>query len=289
MRGAFESLRNILKEKYNFNGYLDIIGDIAIVNVPIELEGKKKVIAEAVMAVNRNIRTVLNQASPVSGEYRLRSLEWLSGERKTETVYKEYGCSFRVDLSKVYFSPRLSYERMRIARLVREGEIVVNMFAGVGCFSIVIGKNSKVDKVHSIDINPNAVELMKENIALNKFKGRLEANVGDAKEVIEERFPGISHRVLMPLPEKAYQYLDTACLALKPEGGFIHYYDFVYARRTENAIGSVAGKVRKRLTSLGRPFEVVFSRVVRTIGPNWYQVVLDLSIASSSFYSNYPL
>jgi len=257
---------------------VDIVGDIAIVKVPLELEGRKKVIAEGVMAVNRSVRTVLNQASPVSGDFRLRGLEWVAGEKKVETTHREFDCSFKVDLSEVYFSPRLSFERTRVAGLIREGEIVVNMFAGVGCFSIIIAKHSRAEKVYSVDINPKAIELMKENIVLNRLEGRVEAVIGDAKEVVEERFRGVSHRVLMPLPAKAYEYLDAACLALKPEGGVIHYYDFVHARKAEDAKGKAADRVRERLTSLGRDFEVVFSRVVRTVGPNWHQVVLDLDV-----------
>ena len=88
---------------------VDIVGDVAIVKVPPELTGKKKIIAEEVLEVNRNIKTVLNQVSPVSGVYRIRSLEWLAGEKKTETIYRESGCTFKVDLSQVYFSPRLSF------------------------------------------------------------------------------------------------------------------------------------------------------------------------------------
>lgn len=257
---------------------VDIVGDVAIVKVPSELEARKQVIAEAVMAVNRSVRTVLNQASPVLGEYRVRSLEWLAGERKTETVYREHGCAFNVDLSEAYFSPRLSFERMRIARLVREGETVVNMFAGVGCFSIVIAKNSKARRVYSVDINPVAVNFMMKNIVLNKVNDRVEAVMGDAREIIEERFRGVSNRVLMPLPEKACEYLDAACLALKPEGGFIHYYDFVHAKNREDAVYRLVVKAGEKLSSLGRTFEVVSSRVVRTVGPNWNQVVLDLKV-----------
>ncbi|MFH0896441.1 MAG: class I SAM-dependent methyltransferase family protein [Candidatus Bathyarchaeota archaeon] len=257
---------------------IDIVGDVAIVKVPPELETKKQIISEAVMTVNRNIRTVLNQAGPTIGEFRLRSLEWIAGERKIETIYREYGCVFKVNLFETYFSPRLSFERMRIARLVKEGETVVNMFAGVGCFSIVIGKKSKACRVYSIDINPKAVELMQKNIVLNRLEDKVEATRGDAREVVEGRFRETSNRVLMPLPAKAYEYLDAACAALKPEGGFIHYYDFIHARKNEDAMVKIADKVKKKLIFLGKDFEIPLSRIVRTVGPNWYQVVLDLEV-----------
>ena len=109
----------------------DVVGDIAIIKVPEKLQHRKLVIAQAVMKTNSNIKTVLNQTSPVSGSFRLRELEHLFGEEKTETIYQEYGCCFKVDLASAYFSPRLSFERMRITNLVSHGETIVNMFAGV--------------------------------------------------------------------------------------------------------------------------------------------------------------
>ncbi|HID90890.1 TPA: class I SAM-dependent methyltransferase family protein, partial [Candidatus Bathyarchaeota archaeon] len=117
----------------------DIIGDIAVLKIFDEPTARDlRSMARVIMSRDRHIKTVLYQASPVGGRFRTRKLVWVLGQRKTSTVHKEYGCLFSVDLSRVYFSPRLLYERMRIARLVQPGEVVVNMFAGVGCFSIII-------------------------------------------------------------------------------------------------------------------------------------------------------
>jgi len=256
----------------------DIVGDIAILKIPKTLENKSKLIAEAVMQMNKNVRTVLGQASPVSGEMRLRKLEWLGGEKKTETIHKEYGCLFKVDLAKCYFSPRLSYEHIRIAKQVKPDEVVINMFAGVGCFSIMIAKHSKAKKVYSIDINPAAVYYMKANVELNKVENIVEPIEGDAKKIIESKLRNVADRVLMPLPEKAYEYLDYALMALKPKGGVIHYYDFEHARKSEKPIEKVIEKVSMKLSSLNVDFKMLFARIVRTVGPRWYQVVLDILI-----------
>lgn len=236
-----------LEELKSLSKSFDIVGDIAIVKIPPTLKCKGGIIAEAIVAANRNIRTVLNQVSPVEGDFRLRRLEWVWGERRAETVYREYGCLFKVDLSKVYFSPRLSYERMRLARLIKPREVVVNMFAGVGCFSIVIAKHSEASMVYSIDINPKAVQLMRENISLNKVDGRVEAILGDAREVVETRLKDEADRVLMPLPAKAYEYLDAALMALRSLGGFVHYYDFIHARRGEKPVEGIIERVRERM------------------------------------------
>jgi len=259
-------------------GSYDIVGDIAIIKIPDILEHRAKEIAEAIMQVNRHVETVLNQVSPVSGDFRLRRLEWVLGKKKTETIHKEHGCLFKVDLEKCYFSPRLSFERARIARQVKPSEIVINMFAGVGCFSIIIAKKSKARRIYSIDINPYAIRYAKENIMLNQVEHIVKSIQGDAKNVIEEKMEGIADRVLMPLPEKAYEYVDFALKALKPEGGIIHYYDFTHARRDENPIDKVREKICDKLHLLKMDFEVCFGRVVRTVGPRWFQIVLDIRI-----------
>jgi len=165
---------------------------------------------------------------------------------------------------------------MRIAKQVRNGEVIVNMFAGVGCFSIVISKHSNAEKVYSIDINSVADQNMQENVRLNRAYGRVVPILGDATDVIEKRLCHVADRVLMPLPEKAFEYLPYALLALKKSGGWIHYYDFEHAQKNEDPIVKIKLKVAEKLGSLGIAFEIPFGRVVRSTGPNWYQIVLDI-------------
>jgi tRNA (guanine37-N1)-methyltransferase len=258
----------------------DVVGDIAIIKVPEKLQHRKMDIAQVVMKTNSNIKTVLNQTSPVSGLFRLRALEHLLGEQKTETIYKENGCSFKVDLAFTYFSPRLSFERMRITNLVSRGEIVVNMFAGIGCYSILIAKHRPINRVFSIDLNPHAIKFMKENTRLNRVADKVIVIEGDAQDVILKYLKGSCNRVLMPLPEKAFEYLESAIQALKKGKGVIHYYDFVSAKRNEDPIEKLTQCVEHRLHELVSTFSVSSSRVVRMVGPRSYQVVLDVSIKS---------
>ncbi len=259
----------------------DIVGEIAIIRFPKVLQKRRRIIAEAIMEIQKHIKTVLCQVGPVSRDLRLRKLKWIAGERKTETTYREHGCVFKVDLERCYFSPRLSYERMRISKHVQPNEVIVNMFSGVGCYSILIAKHSEAEKIYSIDINSVAIEYMRENIRLNRVEGRVVPILGDAKRVIEKKLRNASNRVLMPLPEKAYEYLDCAVLTLKPVAGWIHCYAFEHAKKHENPIEKVKAKVYAKLQKLSVGFEVPFGRVVRTIGPNWYQVVVDIMVKKS--------
>ena len=275
-------LRKILSEflppdelVYVYNSY-DILGDIAILRLTDTARKHGQIIAEAIMSIHKNVKTVLAQTSPVRGDFRLRKLEYIAGENKATTLHKESGCLFSVNVGECYFSPRLFYERMRIAKQVRKAEVIVNMFAGVGCFSIVIAKHSNTEKVYSIDINPIAVQNMQENVRLNRVYGKVMPILGDAKEVIKKTLCHVADRVIMPLPEKAIEYLPYALLALQKACGWIHYYDFEHALKNEDPIMKVKLKVAEKLGSLGVAFEIPFGRVIRTTGPNWYQIVLDI-------------
>jgi tRNA (guanine37-N1)-methyltransferase len=230
------------------------------------------------MGVSKNVKTVLAQESPVAGDFRLRRLTHVAGENKTSTIHKESSCVFSVDVASCYFSPRLSHERMRIARMVKPNETVVNMFAGVGCFSVIIAKHANPAKVVSIDVNPAAVQFMQENIRLNRVYHKVTPLLGDSKEIVNSRLQRVADRVLMPLPEKALEYLPCAVSALKASGGWIHYYDFEHAKKNEDPAEKTKLKVAEKLARLGAAFAVPYSRVVRSTGPNWYQVVLDMHV-----------
>jgi tRNA (guanine37-N1)-methyltransferase len=208
-------LKKILKgtftpdESENTISSFDQIGDIIIVRIPDSLLSKKNLIGETLLKEVKIARSVFYQASPVAGDFRIRNLELIAGENKTRTEYKEFGIKFWVDVEKAFFSPRLSNERERIANFVQAGEIVVNMFGGIGMFSIMIAKRKKCT-VYSIDINPFAVKLCEENITLNKLEGEVISIQGDASQIIASRLENKSDRTLMLLPEKSINRWSAA-------------------------------------------------------------------------------
>lgn len=256
----------------------DIIGDIAIIKLPPNASEKAQIVAKTIMRIHKNVKTVLLQTSPVAGDFRLRGLTLVAGENKTSTVHREFGCLFAVDVAQAYFSPRLAHERMRIAHLVEPNETIVNMFAGVGCFSIIIAKHSRALKVFSIDINAAAFQFMQKNIRLNRVYDKVIPLLGDAKEIVDRRLLRTADRVLMPLPEKALDYLPYAVSALKASGGWIHYYDLEHATKTEHPAEKTKSKIIEKLGDLSVNFEIPFIRVVRSTGPNWFQLAADIHI-----------
>ncbi|MEM1885059.1 MAG: 50S ribosomal protein L11 methyltransferase, partial [Candidatus Jordarchaeales archaeon] len=149
---------------------LDIIGDIAIVELNPEIWEFRSAVGDAILRSNRHVKAVFAKGGRVNGVYRVRRLVHIAGEARTITLHKENGCIFKVDVANTYFSPRLSGERVRVASQVNPGEVVVDLFAGVGPFSILIAK-MRSGIVHAIDINPFAIQLLEENIKLNKVSG----------------------------------------------------------------------------------------------------------------------
>ena len=273
-------LSNTLSSEVAGNIYnsFDVVGDIAIIKMPSPSQETAEVVSKAILKRHRNINTVLLQANPVSGDLRLRRLNYVAGENKTGAVHKEFACYFSIDIAECYFSPRLSHERMRIAKLVAPDETVVNMFAGVGCFSIIIAKHANPKKVFSIDVNPEAVQFMQENIRLNRAYDKITPLLGDSKEIVNNRLQGVADRVLMPLPEKALEYLPYALAALKASGGWIHYYGLEHATKTQSPTEKAKLKVASALDALRVAFDAPFVRVVRSTGPNWFQLAADVRV-----------
>jgi tRNA (guanine37-N1)-methyltransferase len=167
----------------------DIFGDIALV----EINGKvskadEKKIAKAVMKMHPSIKVVTKKTGPISGEYRVRKLKVIGGENRTDTMHKEEGCIFHLDIANSYYSPRLVYERRRISALVKDNEDVFVPFAGVGPFAIAIAKNHPKARVLANELNPDAYKYMLENIKINKVTNVIPIE-GDAKRILV-RIPG---------------------------------------------------------------------------------------------------
>lgn len=254
----------------------DVIGDIVIIKIPNGLMSKKEIIGEAILGNVKPAKSVFIQTSAIKGEYRVRKLEFLAGEDRTETEYKEHGCRFRVDVVKAYFSPRLSTERLRVANLVRDNEVITNMFGGVGTYSVVMAKKNKTCKVYNIDSNPVADELCRINVKLNRVENNVVSILGDAREVIDKQIDGKSNRVLMPLPEKAKEFVSPAIKALKEGKGIIHY--FAHIRAGNRKLGLHEGEKDTEDAFKNYRYRILHTRIIREVGPRFYQIVSDVYI-----------
>ncbi|MBO8173908.1 MAG: class I SAM-dependent methyltransferase family protein [Thermococcus sp.] len=246
----------------------DIIGNIAVIELPEELMQYGKQIGEAILKVHKHIKAVFAKGSAVSGEFRVRELIHLAGEKRTETLHKENGIKLKLDVAKVYFSPRLATERMRVFKKAEEGEIVFDMFAGVGPYSILLAK--KVRLVFACDINPWAVKYLEENKRLNKTLNVIPI-LGDVRKVAGQIK---ADRVIMNLPKFAHEFLRDAMLSVK-SGGIVHYYGFSHE---DDLFGEHEKKIKTVARELGRRVEFLERRKVRPYAPYQYNIAIDFRV-----------
>ncbi len=253
-----------VEEVLGRKAHFEVVGNVAIIDSP-DMEA-----AVAIMAVQKNVKTVISPLTAVEGEYRTRKFQHVAGERKTDTIHKEHGLRFRIDLEKAYFTPRLGTERLRVAELVRPGDVVFDMFAGVGPFALSIAKRGA--KVVAVDKNPNAVTLMRENAGLNRIED-IEILEGDAGQMAE-LYESFADHVIMNLPHTARDFLGEA-MRIAKDGGVVHYYaiapeDDLYGRDT--------AFVEEAAARSGVNVRVLHRGVVRSYAPHQYNIVIDFLV-----------
>ena len=220
-----ELLNNKLgnKEISLFKRAHDVVGDIAIVELDDPLLKKKKIIADAFRKVHKNVRSVVRKIGMHEGKYRIERYEVISGDKNLETIHRENGVILKLDIGKVYFSPRLAAERLRIARCVKKDEDVLVMFSGAGIYCFVIAKHSKANEIYGVEINPYGHKYALESLKLNKFRNA-KFFLGDVRKVVP-KFSKKFDRIIMPLPISSLEFLNLGLQYIK-HGGFIHLYFF---------------------------------------------------------------
>ena len=217
--------------------------------------------ATLILGERPSVHTALYPESSVEGEFRTKRFRVLAGEETTATTVTEYGHAFRVDLEKAYFSARLASERQRIVAMMRDGEEVLDMFAGVGPFAIMLAGKASV--VWACDLNPGAVSLLIENIALNRITNVVPI-LGNAA-VLPALFGKRFDRVIMNLPLLSGEFLRAAFSLCRP-GGVIHFYALVPDEEEENPLLA------------GMPVASVQKRFVRSYAPGRSHMVYDIVV-----------
>ncbi|MFX1408732.1 MAG: class I SAM-dependent methyltransferase family protein [Promethearchaeota archaeon] len=294
------SLQDALKGKIpdEYQGLIpksyDLIGSIAIIEFDkseyIEkqtLINYKKEIARAITIVNKKIISVYEKKSEIMGTYRLREFDLLYGKGNSETIYKENNCTYKLDVKKTYFTPRLIYERRRVTFSdIKENEQIVDMFAGVGSFSIQLGKNHNV-RIYAFDVNPDAYNYLKENIKINKLKGEVIAYNINVKDLLNpfnklgKSLQGKLDRIIMNLPERSIDFVDVACFLMKKSGGILHFYQF---SEKPNPIERTIELLNKKLNNFDWVIEkILLSKIVKSYSPKAELIVVDLLIKYSKF------
>ena len=243
-----------------------LLGDVIIITLREELETWKKDIAKALLSMYPGSRTVLLDRG-ISGQMRQPEREIIAGE-KTETIHRENGCQFKLDAMRIMYSQGNLSERKRMSRLGK-GEIVVDMFAGIGYFSIPMAVHSKPEKIIAIEINPVSSGYLRENIRLNRVENIIEPVEGNCSVVTPR---GIADRVIMGYLD-AHQYIEHGICALVP-GGVLHFHEAV----PEAVEQRPAGRIVEAAEKLGRNVEIIEERRIKKYSPGVWHVVVDAKI-----------
>ncbi|MBS3061973.1 MAG: hypothetical protein J4215_05315 [Candidatus Diapherotrites archaeon] len=272
-----ERLKGILtpKEFEYLVSSFDSLGNVAIIEIPDELVKKEKKIGQALLETNPRFETIAKKAGAHKGRFRAEPLKVIAGKKRLLATYRESGCVFQIHLGKVFFSPRLGTERLRISKLIQAGETIGTLFAGVGPFPIVFAKNSLMKKAVAIELNPIAVKDMEFNIAANKVGEKVVPVLGDVNRIVPKKFKGAFDRITMPMPRGSEDFLDAALFGANPAGCVIHFYAFAPASDPFSALEKLITKKAKE-----HGFSVVFleKKKVRSFSKEILQAVIDFSV-----------
>lgn len=246
-----------------------ILGDVIIVSIPEVLDKKKLLIAKALLSMYPKCRSVVRDFG-IEGQFRQPKREILLGNG-TETIHKEHGCLFKQDVTKVMYSKGNLEERKRMSRLGK-GEVVVDMFAGIGYFSIPMAVHARPKKIISIEINPESFAYLKENIRLNKAEGIITPVLGDCSKAVPE---GEADRVIMGYVGTTHHYLEPAIKVLKKSGGILHYHETVPESLAKTRPEE---RIKRAAETLGKKVEILETRRIKKYSPGVLHVVVDARV-----------
>lgn len=276
-----KSIKDILSSILNENelnelvSSFEVLNDIAIIEIPELLKKYEKQIGNAVMKMHKNIKTVLKKATAMEGKFRIRKVKVIAGKKTFITTYKENGCLFKLDISRMFYSTKLSTDRKRIAHLVKPKENILVPFAGYGPFAITITKHNPNTEVVGIELNPEAVKYFKENIKLNKLNN-CKALLGDASKIIKQypEYKNWADRIIMPIPKNALDFLPYVLKCAK-KGTILHIYAF---DSKEYPFERKIKKVETIAKKYGFKTKLLNKKIVRPYAPNVFQICLDIRV-----------
>jgi len=250
-----------------------MLGHVAVLWLEPDAVPAKAMIGKAVLEFDSKIRSVLRRTAPISGPFRQPAVELIAGDARTETTFRENHCTFRLDPVKVMFSIGNKAERVRMSQL-GAGELVVDMFAGIGQFSVPMAVHARPRMIHAIEWNPDAFHYLQENIEANHVSHIVTPHLGDAAILAPQIAEGTADRVLMGLIQGTAKYLPQALTCLHA-GGILHVHEI---GPRQDAIGATIQAIEGAANDQGRRATLLATRTVKTYNPGWDHFVIDARI-----------
>jgi tRNA wybutosine-synthesizing protein 2 len=244
-------------------GGYQIIGDILIIKLDKRILKHRKLIGKAIIKVLPQIKTVC-LFKRLKSVTRKPEVEVIAGFKNTVTLHKEHGCQFLIDVAESMWSKGNKQERMRLTKLAKPGETIVDMFAGIGYWSIFLAKYSRPKKVYAIDINPKAAEFLKKNSFLNKVESKIEVLEGDCR-LFAKLLEGTADRIVMGYLFETEKFLPYAVKMAKKKC-VIHFHRNVKDEELEK----IKGKLKKK-------FKIIDVVKVKSYSARTNHYVFDLA------------
>ncbi|MCD5425067.1 MAG: class I SAM-dependent methyltransferase family protein [Methanosarcinaceae archaeon] len=274
------SLENLLKQKLTKNelkfvptGW-QIIGNIIIINIPPQIQSKAKLIAKTIFDMHPFCKSVL-QDFGIKGNFRKPDRKILIGS-ETETIHKEHGCHFKLDVTKIMYSKGNLNERKRMSAInANKDEVVVDMFAGIGYFSIPMAVHSMPKKIMSIELNPISYKYLVQNIELNHIENIITPINDNCMNFMPHHF---ADRVIMGYMDESHKYLENGMLLIKKSGGIIHYHLIDGGSDAGFLSKDTFLKIKEIASKLNREFKIKSIIRVKKYSPKLWHVVLDIFI-----------
>jgi tRNA wybutosine-synthesizing protein 2 len=242
-----------------------VLGNILLLKLPNKKAAEeKRKIGSAILKMFPYIKTVCLQKG-VSGEFRQPKVEVIAGLKKTEITHHELGCKFKLDVSKIMWSKGNHAERQHMIHVAKPHEIVVDMFAGIGYWSIPIAKHTKVKEIFAIEKNPVSFRYLQENIRAN-YVTNIIPILGDCRNVKD--LPK-ADRIIMGYFPNTMKFLPAA-LKISKKGTEIHFHD----------ISSDTNKLKKAISKY-KNLKIKEIREVKEYSPSKKHYVLDLQVLNT--------
>lgn len=248
-------------------GY-DVFGNIAVMKFPEKIKKSEKM-KMARKILGRGITTVLEKKNKVSGRLRTIKTDFLLGEKTKEAVYLESGCKFKFNIETCYFSPRLSGERLDVAREIKKEDNVLVLFAGVAPFPIIIARRTGA-RVTSVELGRECYKYAKENVIVNKLSDKIKVIQGDVKN-LDKLISGKFDKILMTRPQLKSTFLKYIWKFCR-KGTKVYYYDF------GKDVEDIIEKVKSDAKSARKKIKIFGFKKVGDIAPYKFRFRVDFII-----------
>ena len=258
------------------------LGDAVVLKLPPELLEHREEIGR-VYARNLAVETIFRSTSSIKDEFRHPSVERIYGN-SNEVTSIENGIKYSFDITRIMFSKGNTPERARVCSMNMPDEKVLDMFAGIGYFSLPAAVHGKAREVVAMEKNPVAFDYLVKNIALNRCEHVVLPVLGDNRELkIETDFD----RVFMGYLLRTENFLSQAASALFEKGGTIHFHtnikraQYRSLRRKEDICledlpGDLSSILNKCLNENHLDLTSISLFRVKSYAPLVYHVVFDI-------------